>query len=93
MDALNPFLYGTLTALSFVAGLFFVRYWTLTRDRFFVFLVITFWALAAHWASISGGTDEQSVSSYLPRLGAFLVLLIGIADKNRRGTTVIADEG
>ncbi|MEJ7596616.1 MAG: DUF5985 family protein [Kofleriaceae bacterium] len=93
MEALNTFLYGTLTALSFVAGLFFVRYWRMTRDRFFVFLVITFWALAAHWASIAGGTDEHAVSYYLPRLGAFLVLLIGIADKNRRGATVISDEG
>lgn len=85
MEALNTFAYGMLTALSFIAGVFFVRYWRQTRDRFFVFLVIAFWALAANWASLAGNSNEEHAAYfYLPRLVAFLVLLVGIVDKNRR---------
>lgn len=84
MEALNTFLYGALTTLAFVAGFFFLRYWRITRDRFFLFVVITFWALAANWATLAGGVDEHSGYFYMPRLGAFLVLLAGIADKNRK---------
>lgn len=85
MELFNTFAYGVLTALSFVAGLFFVRYWRETKDRFFLFLVITFWVLAGDWASLTGNTDREHVAYfYLPKLFAFLVLLVGIADKNRR---------
>ena len=86
MEALNTFLYGTLTALSFVVGVFFLRYWRSARDRFFGFMTVTFWALAANWASLAwGGSETGAAYFYLPRLGAFVVLLLGIADKNRRG--------
>jgi peptidoglycan/LPS O-acetylase OafA/YrhL len=85
MEVLNTFAYGLLTALSFIAGVFFLRYWHQTRDRFFLFLVITFWALAANWASLAGhADDEHAAYFYLPRLAAFLMLLVGIVDKNRR---------
>lgn len=85
MEALNTFLYGVLATLALVAGVFFLRYWRTTRDRFFVFMAVAFWALAANWASLAGQpVDDRAAYFYLPRLGAFVVLLIGIADKNRR---------
>jgi hypothetical protein len=84
-SVLHTFLCGFLTALSLLVGLFFVRYYRLSRDRFFVFLTITFWALGANWASLATQTDEGGEAYfYLPRLFAFLVLLAGIIDKNRR---------
>lgn len=87
MSTLNTFLYGSLTAMSFIAGVFFVRYWRVTRDRFFVFLAVTFWALAADWGLLAWSTDnEHAIYAYLPRLCAFVVLLVGIADKNRHAT-------
>jgi hypothetical protein len=94
MDALNIYLCGALTALAFVIGVFFARYYVLTRDRFFVFLTITFWVLGANWASLASQVivDEGNQAFYyLPRLAAFLVLLAGIADKNRRGAAARAN--
>lgn len=85
MGALHTFLCGTLTALAFVIGAAFARYYVLSRDRFFVFLAITFWVLGANWASLASEVSEEDQPYfYIPRLFAFLVLLAGIVDKNRR---------
>ncbi len=91
-DLLHALLCGVLTALCLVVGLCFLRYYRLSRDRFFVFLTITFWALGVNWVSLAAPGDEgNDVVFYLPRLGAFLVLLAGIVDKNRRGAHSKAD--
>lgn len=78
--------YGALTALAFVCGLFFVRYWKSSGDRFFAFFAVAFWALGANWALLIGRdpADEYTPYFYLLRLFAFLLILSGIVDKNRR---------
>jgi hypothetical protein len=87
MATLNVFLYGVLTGLAFVAGVFFVRYWRTSNDRFFMFLAVTFRSLAANWASLVWNpSEEHAAYIYLPRLFAFGTLLVGIADKNRRAS-------
>ena len=80
------FAYGALTALAFTAGLFFVRYWKSTLDRFFLFFAVAFWALGANWALLVGRdpSDEYTPYFYLLRLLAFLLILVAIIDKNRR---------
>ena len=78
--------YGLLTALSFICGLVFLRYWRSTGDRFFGFFAVAFWALGANWALLVGRdpADEYSPYFYLLRLFAFLLILSAIVDKNRR---------
>lgn len=85
MTYLHPFLLGAAAALSVVAALFFLRSWRTTRDRFFVFFAVAFVLLGVNWAA-AANLAPQSESRhwiYLVRLVAFLVILAGIADKNR----------
>ena len=81
------FIFGVLTGLAFACGLFFLRYWRSTSDRFFLFFAIAFWALGANWALLAGRdpTYEYVPYFYLLRLFAFLLILVAIIDKNRRG--------
>jgi len=86
MEAWFPFLYGALATLSATASLFFVRYWKLSADRFFLFFSVAFVSLGANWALLVGRDpqDEYAPYIYLLRLFAFLLILAGIVDKNRR---------
>jgi hypothetical protein len=82
---INAFLLGIMATLSCVVALLFWRYYRKSRDRLFVFMTLTFVCLAANFASIVGRAGEAGAAYfYLPRLAAFLFLLIGIIDKNRR---------
>jgi len=73
---------------SVVAALFFLRFWRVTRERLFAFFSLAFAGLAATWlglAIINHPADEaQQEYAYIVRLVAFVILLIGIIDKNRR---------
>ena len=40
---MNHMLLGGIAIGSFIAGLFFLRYWRSTRDRFFLFFMLAFW--------------------------------------------------
>jgi hypothetical protein len=85
-ELVSNYLFGVLTALALVCGLFFLRYWRLSRDRFFAFFAVAFWSLGANWALLLGRDprDELTPYFYLLRLFAFLLILSGIVDKNRR---------
>jgi hypothetical protein len=88
LDQLYAFVFGVLSALNFVCGLFFIRYWRASGDRFFSFFAIAFWALGANWALLVGRdpSDEYTPYFYLLRLFAFLLILTAIVDKNRRSS-------
>jgi hypothetical protein len=80
------FLWGALTMAGWVAGLFFLQYWRATRDRLFAFFAVAFWLLALSWM-VLGAFEIQTETRhyvYVIRLLAFLVLIVGILDKNRR---------
>lgn len=85
---MRTFMWGVLAMASLVAALFFLRFWRESRERLFVFFALAFTGLAANWiglAVIDHPTDEaQPKYAYLVRLVAFVILLIGIVDKNRR---------
>jgi ABC-type siderophore export system fused ATPase/permease subunit len=82
------FMWGVLAMASLVAALFFLRFWRESRDRLFAFFALAFAGLAANWtglAIINQPTDEvRQEYGYIVRLAAFVILLIGIVDKNRR---------
>ncbi len=83
---LLPYLHGALVMGCFVIGLEFVKYWRLSRDRFFVFFASAFWIFAIGWAlrAFVELHGEHGHLMYLPRLTCFLLILIAIVDKNRR---------
>jgi len=76
---------GALVALSLVAGLFFLRFWKKTRDRFFAFFAAAFWLLAINRLAVVWLTEksEHLAAAYLIRLVAFVLILVAIVDKNR----------
>jgi hypothetical protein len=82
---MTQFLLGALSMACTAAGLFFVRFWLSTRDRLFLYFGLAFWVLAGHWTLIAvlGLSSENRPSLYLPRLLAFGLIIVGIADKNR----------
>jgi hypothetical protein len=84
---LRFFVAGFLCAGFFVAALFFLRFWTRTRDRFFAAFAIAFGLMglnqiAAAYALTSEGEDARA---YLLRLAAFVLIILAILDKNLAG--------
>lgn len=77
---------GGIFALSAVAGVHFWKYWRESGDRLFIFFALAFWIFATEraalvWMEIT--TDKHPIV-YLLRLISFLLIAIGIIDKNRR---------
>ncbi|MFY0526463.1 DUF5985 family protein [Archangium gephyra] len=82
---MNEFLSGMAAALCLVAGLFFLRFWRKTRDRFFAFFAASFWLMAVHRIVnlYMRDNNENLVGVYSIRLIAFVLILVAIIDKNR----------
>ena len=85
-DALLMWMFGAITALAFVAGLFFLRFAVRQRDRFFGWFAAAFWLLGLSWAIhlATGGPTEESPYIYIVRAAAYLLIIVGIIDRNRR---------
>ena len=70
----------------FAIGLIFLRFWRKSGDRLFCFFTAAFWLLGLNWLCLAlFRTDESETSLYFIRLAAFLILIVGIVDKNRAG--------
>jgi hypothetical protein len=85
--AVRFFLWGALAMASATAALFFLRHWASSRDRLFAFFASAFAVLALNWISlafIDPGVESRHVL-YLLRLAAFVLIIVAIVDKNRRG--------
>jgi hypothetical protein len=82
------FAWGALAALSLVAGLFFLRFWKTTRDRLFLAFSLAFAVFAVHWTCLTLGVPpgEDSHYAYALRFLAFLLIVWGVIDKNRRAS-------
>lgn len=80
------FLSGVTSAGALGVGLFFLRLWRDTRDRFFALFGLAFWVLALNWFLLVWvePSDEHRHYFYLLRLAAFLLIIIAIVDKNRK---------
>ncbi|MEW6364742.1 MAG: DUF5985 family protein [Acidobacteriota bacterium] len=70
-----------------VAGLFYLRFWRETRDRFFLFLTASFWLEAANRFALGalGGSQEHEPLFYLVRFLSYAIIIVAIIDKNRAG--------
>lgn len=83
---LVAFLSGA-TVMGFgLAGLFFLRFWTRTRDQLFLAFTASFWLLGLSQAllSFSSVPVEERTPLYLLRLAAFVIILIAVWRKNSR---------
>ena len=80
------YVWGVLAMSTLVAAMLFLHYRRSTRDRLFLFFSAAFALMAVQWtASALAGTDEADHPYLLLlRLGAFLSIIAGVMDKNRR---------
>lgn len=85
---LNLMLLGAIIMAEFVVGLFFLRFWRATKDRFFLFFSISFFIEGASRMlfKFANYADEYDPLIYSVRLVAFLVILFAIIDKNLKIT-------
>ena len=86
MTDLGSFLQGALAMGSLVAGLLFLAYGRDSRDRLFGFFAVAFWILGLNWllVAVIAPTAEHRHWFYLFRLAAFVLIVFGVVDKNRR---------
>jgi hypothetical protein len=68
-----------------VAGMFFLRFWRRTHDRLFAIFAAAFWLLGMNWMllALTHWDEPTTAWLYVIRLVAFVLILVGIADKNR----------
>jgi hypothetical protein len=84
---LSPFFWGALAIAAWTAGLYFSKFGRITGDRLFRLFALAFWTLALHWAALGilNPPEETRYYLYLLRLFAFVLIIVAIVDKNRRG--------
>jgi hypothetical protein len=77
---------GAIAALSFVIGSFFMRFWRVTGDRFFLLFGLSFWLEGINRVLLGAlpAWREDTPSYYLVRLLAYALILYAIIDKNRK---------
>lgn len=84
------FIDGSIMMALAVCAIFFLRFWRRTGDRLFCMLAVAFAMLAigrimlGAWAHQSAVSGEHQLPIFVNRLAAFVIILVGIIDKNRR---------
>ena len=78
------FLSGAVAFGFFVCGLFFLRYWSRSRDELFLIFALAFARLGLGQAilALASIPTEERGSLYLVRLAAFVLILVAIYRKN-----------
>lgn len=84
MDIVDAFLSGAIAMAAFVIGLFFLRYWRASSDRFFLLFALAFWIEAVNrlYTVLGGETREDVPTYYLVRLLSYGLILWAILEKN-----------
>jgi hypothetical protein len=84
---MRQFLWGALAMGSAVVALHFLRYWRNSHEPLFVWFAVAFIVMALNWLGLALIDPQSEVrhTLYLLRLAAFVLIILGIVDKNRRG--------
>lgn len=84
-DLVQGLVSGAIVMGYATCALFFLRFWHQTRDRLFLVFSLAFWLLGLQRMALmlAEPAAEARTGLYLVRLLAFLLILAGIADKNR----------
>lgn len=79
------FILGAIAMACLVAALFFWRYWRETRDALFLFFASSFVLEATNRTLLAalGDWTEGQPALYLVRLLSYVLILAGVAHKNR----------
>ena len=82
---MNQLLLGAIAMANLIIGLFFLRFWRKTRDRFFLFFAVAFTLEGLNRAMLGlrPVSNENEPIIYLIRLVSFVLILVAIVDKNR----------
>ncbi|WP_421932189.1 DUF5985 family protein [Phenylobacterium sp.] len=84
---LIAFVSGAIALGYVVAGAFFLRFWTRTRDALFLAFAGAFWLMALNQALpvLLDIASENQSGIYLLRLGAFILIIVAVLGKNLGG--------
>ncbi|MGE0527373.1 MAG: DUF5985 family protein [Bdellovibrionales bacterium] len=79
------FIYGAVMMASLTAGLFFLKFWRKTHDRFFAIFALAFWLLAVERLFLLAINPHHEARTFIFvfRLFAFLLIIAAVIDKNR----------
>jgi len=83
---MDDILIGATAMACCTVGVFFIRYWRTTGDRFFLYFAASFWIqglIRVHMGA-ADTDDEYRAAYYLIRLLAYVLILVAIWEKNRR---------
>ena len=79
------FLHGALALGCVAIGIKFLKFWRISSDRFFIWFAAAFWIFGVGWvARAFVSISEHAYLVFVPRLVAFLMILVAILDKNRQ---------
>ncbi|HEV2611754.1 MAG TPA: DUF5985 family protein [Noviherbaspirillum sp.] len=85
---MNEILVGATACATAVAGLFFLRFWRSTRDRFFLYFALSFFIEGFNRVLIGAQAEASAGIAgyffYLLRVLAYGLILLAIWEKNRR---------
>ena len=83
---MSQMLIGAIVMASFVAGLFFFRYWRSSRDKFFLYFALSFWIEGANRVVLGlvGASSEFEPVFYGVRVIAYGLIVVAILQKNRK---------
>ena len=86
MRALNVMLLGAIAMGNLISAMFFARFWQRSRDRFFLLFAASFLVEAVNRSvlALSPQPNDGAPIFYWIRLLTFVLILVAIADKNRR---------
>ena len=89
MTALTQVLLGAVVMGDMIAALFFVRFWNMTGDRFFLFFAASFVAIAVSRVVVGEAVPPfgHEVFGYMIRILSYLFIIAGILYKNRGART------
>jgi Family of unknown function (DUF5985) len=84
MTPVTQVLLGAVIMGDVIVALFFVRYWKLTRDRFFLFFAASFVAIAVSRVVVDEGLPPFGYEpfGYMIRILSYLFMIAGILYKN-----------
>ncbi|MDF2757117.1 MAG: conserved rane protein of unknown function [Nitrospira sp.] len=85
MTPLAHILLGAVIMGDVLAALFFVRFWKMTGDRFFLFFSASFLAIAVSRVVVDESIPPFGMEAfgYLIRILSYLFIIAGILYKNR----------
>jgi hypothetical protein len=82
---MNALLSGAIAMASIITGIFFLRYWKSSRDRFFLYFAASFLIEGVNRfvLYLAVGLQEEAPIYYLIRLVAYGLIVLAIVAKNR----------